>query len=216
MNDAAGTGGRLVLITGGARSGKSRLAEAMVSARGTNVLYVATAVARDREMEGRIAEHRRRRPSTWEVVEATTDPGAVLRSAAGRAPAPCGVIIDCLTVLVSNVLLGEMWLGEDDRAMDDARYSAMERKAGDCLDTVMRLIAAARSSGLFTVVVTNEVGSGIVPEYPAARLYRDVAGRANQVVAQAADEVWFVCSGIPVRLKPGPVVAGWTGGVQEP
>jgi len=201
--------GRIVLVTGGARSGKSILAERMASARGSDVLYVATAVPRDPEMARRIESHRNARPSAWRVMESPEDPGETLRAAGEATPPPCAVIVDCLTVLASNILLKDLWLTEDNREMDDALVALIEKRGEEYMAVVRRMLEEARSGGLHTLVVTNEVGLGLVPEYPAARVYRDVVGRVNQVVAAEADEVWFACSGIPLRLKPGPVISGW-------
>ncbi|MGE5484761.1 MAG: bifunctional adenosylcobinamide kinase/adenosylcobinamide-phosphate guanylyltransferase [Ignavibacteriales bacterium] len=205
----SGPAGRIVLITGGARSGKSRLAEQMASARGPDVLYVATAAARDPEMARRIACHRERRPPSWRVAESPSNPAEALRAARTAPAPPSAVIVDCLTVLVSNLLLRDLWLTEDDREMDDSLATLLENRGEECLAAVREMLEEARLGDLYTLMVTNELGLGLVPEYPAARVYRDVVGRVNQAVANEADEVWLVCSGIPVRLKPGPVVSGW-------
>ena len=200
---------RLVFITGGVRSGKSALAERMAASFGDNVLYIATARPLDSEMAGRIENHRRRRPPTWRVVEAPLDLAPALRRAVEAGGVPAAVLVDCLTVFTSNVLLGDMWLGLDDREMDVRAHDELERRGDSCVAKVGEFISEVRSRGVRAIVVGNEVGLGVVPEYPAARVYRDVAGRVNQLVAAAADEVWVAWSGIPVRIKPGPLVSGW-------
>ncbi|MCS6881032.1 MAG: bifunctional adenosylcobinamide kinase/adenosylcobinamide-phosphate guanylyltransferase [Oscillochloridaceae bacterium] len=171
---------KIVLFTGGARSGKSACAEQYATGLARPVVYLATAEARDEEMRVRIAHHRARRPSTWRTREAprqaapvlaTLDPGAV-------------VILDCLSLLVSNLLLDH----------EDNPQPVIEGE-------VAGILAQARARELTLIVVTNEVGSGLVPEYPLGRAYRDLLGRANQQVAAAAAEVYLVVCGIPIELK---------------
>ncbi|NPV71517.1 MAG: bifunctional adenosylcobinamide kinase/adenosylcobinamide-phosphate guanylyltransferase [Firmicutes bacterium] len=199
----------LVFITGGVRSGKSALGEKMAAACGREVLYIATARPLDPEMARRIENHRRRRPPAWRVVEAPFHLAPALRDSVKEGGAPSVVLLDCLTIFVSNILLGGLWLGVDDREMDERAFAELERRGDECVERVREFIAETRASSLNAVIVGNEVGLGVVPEYPAARVYRDVAGRVNQLVATSADEVWAVWSGIPVRIKPAPVVSGW-------
>jgi len=170
---------RLVLVTGGARSGKSRFAEQRLGelAPGGPWRYVATAEALDDEMRARIAHHRARRGERWRTVEA---PRAL--ADAVRAPAEAAVLVDCITLWLSNGML--------DGAADDALLAA----AGE-------VAAAARESGVPVVFVTNEVGGGIVPEHALARRFRDVAGWVNQRLAAACDEVFLVAAGLPLRLR---------------
>jgi len=170
---------RLVLVTGGARSGKSRFAEQRLGelAPGGPWRYVATAEALDDEMRARIAHHRARRGERWRTVEA---PRAL--ADAVRAPAEAGVLVDCVTLWLSNLMLGG--------AADDALLAAADEVA-----------AAARQSGVPVVFVTNEVGGGIVPEHALARRFRDVAGWVNQRLAAACDEVFLVAAGLPLRLR---------------
>lgn len=164
------------LIIGGARSGKSRLAEERAAASGLAVTYVATATAGDAEMAERIAEHRARRPTEWRTVEAGPELGAVL--AAQCEPGRL-VLVDCLT----------LWLGA---LIDDPDALARER-AG--------LLAAVEQARGPVILVSNEVGLGIVPANAAARTFRDEAGRLNQAVAAACDRVTFVAAGLPLTLK---------------
>jgi adenosylcobinamide kinase/adenosylcobinamide-phosphate guanylyltransferase len=170
------------LVTGGARSGKSRHAERLAAQLGgTDVLYIATAEGLDDEMQQRIALHRQRRPSGWRTVESYRNPGAVLRESTSSV-----VLLDCLTLLASNVYLSTADPAEAALAVQD-EVSAL-------------LNAAAQASGEL-IVVTNEVGMGIVPETALGRGFRDALGCANQQVALAATTVTLLISGIPLTIK---------------
>ncbi len=170
----------IIVFTGGARSGKSVNAERYAALQRTPVVYVATAEARDPEMEDRIALHRVRRPGEWQTLEVPLEVGAALREVAVGTV----VLLDCLTLLVSNVLL----------AHEADPEPAVDRE-------IAELLATARERDLVLIVVTNEVGMGLVPEYPLGRVYRDLLGRATQRIAAAADEVYLVIAGIVVELR---------------
>jgi adenosylcobinamide kinase / adenosylcobinamide-phosphate guanylyltransferase len=185
---------RLTLVLGGARSGKSSYAEALAAERsmehGGGVLYVATAEAWDDEMHRRIAAHKAQRPAHWRTVEAPRHPGAAVRAAWDEQDGPPTVVlVDCLTLLANNVLIT---LPED--AAEAAATAAL-------MEEVDELLAAWDACGGEWIVVSNEVGLGIVPAYPLGRLYRDALGRANQRVAAMADTVVFMVAGIPMRVK---------------
>lgn len=165
----------LTFVLGGARSGKSTHAEKLVSARAAPWTYIATAQAYDGEMRQRIAEHRARRGEGWETVEAPSDlVGALQAVPDGRA-----VLVDCLTLWLTNHMLAD-----SDVAAESARLAEI----------------LARPRGPW-VVVSNEVGLGIVPDNALARRFRDAAGRLNQEVAAAADTVLMMVAGLPLKVK---------------
>jgi adenosyl cobinamide kinase/adenosyl cobinamide phosphate guanylyltransferase len=171
---------QLVLILGGARSGKSRYAQELAPQLGARVAYLATAEARDDEMQTRIANHRAERPVDWQTLEAARAVGATL----ARTQADV-VILDCLTLLVTNVMLAA------EEADQPARVN----------DEVVKLLAAYRAGNFSLVIVSNEVGMGIVPDNALARAYRDLLGAVNQHIARVADSVVLMVAGLPMRVK---------------
>jgi adenosylcobinamide kinase/adenosylcobinamide-phosphate guanylyltransferase len=175
----------LTFVLGGARSGKSAYAETWGAAQPGRVLFVATAQAFDDEMRERIAVHRAARPPHWTTLEAPLDAGAAIR-VAGEYDA---VIVDCMTLLASNALLAL----PDNCTQDEANAAVMREADG--------LLLACATSGAAWLVVSNEVGMGIVPPTRLGRFYRDALGRANQRLAAAADEVSLFVAGLPWRLK---------------
>lgn len=181
--------GEVLFVTGGARSGKSRFAERLAADGAAPVTYIATLEALDEEMADRIERHRDDRPAGWSTIEEPRDPGAAL----ARVDAGTTVLLDCLSLWVSNRLLE---LGDAPSAADAA---ALEVTLVGELD---RLLAQARSRGGSTIVVTNEVGSAVVPPSVLGRVYRDLLGRVNQRAATAADRAWLVVAGRPLELGP--------------
>jgi adenosylcobinamide kinase/adenosylcobinamide-phosphate guanylyltransferase len=180
----------LILVTGGARAGKSTFAEALAhQLAGDNVCFVATAEALDADMAARIAAHRAARPAGWLTLEAPRNVAGVLEEHGGWVIPYNAVLIDCLTLLVSNVLLSS---AEDVGVMDV--WPAVEAE-------VAGIVRFARGAASTTIVVTNEVGLGVVPPTPLGRVYRDLLGKANQLLAAATDEVYLVVAGIPVEIK---------------
>lgn len=190
---------KLIMITGGARSGKSSLAEKMAAELGENVLYIATAKPIDEEMVNRIKKHRESRPSHWETLEAYKKFDTVLHH---RLDAKSAVLLDCITIMVSNLML-EYDNGE---GLYDTDWDSLTPEQIDGIEQSIRqevegLITTAKDSNIPFIFVTNEVGLGVVPPYSMGRDYRDIAGRVNQQLAQAADEVYFCVSGIPMKIK---------------
>jgi len=179
------------LILGGARSGKSRHAQTLAerAADGRPVLFVATAQAGDDEMAARIARHRSDRPAHWRTIEEPLDVAGVLRRERDAAV----ILIDCLTFFVTNHML---------RAGDAAHCDADVWDEAGAGAAVSDLLNAARQSPALVLLVSNEVGMGMVPGTALGRAWRDAAGRANQSAAAAADEVVFLVAGLPLRVKP--------------
>ncbi|MBS0565379.1 MAG: bifunctional adenosylcobinamide kinase/adenosylcobinamide-phosphate guanylyltransferase [Proteobacteria bacterium] len=167
--------GKTILITGGARSGKSVIAETKALSLGPRPVYVATAEIRDAEMAARVAAHRARRGSEWSDHPEPLDLAAALRATDGQGPR----LVDCLTLWLSNLMLS----GRD--------WQAVARD----------LCAALPGQRDPVVIVTNEVGAGIVPDNRLARDFRDAAGEINQRVAAVADEVILAVAGLPLKVK---------------
>ncbi len=192
--------GSLVLITGGARSGKSTFAEKLALQSGKELIYLATARVEDEEMKERVATHKKRRPANFRTVEEPEQPHLILEKEAqpGRL-----LLIDCLTLLVSNLILSELDREGAIRQGEDifADEKVLEKAGRQSLVYITTLAQAAVKSPADLIVVTNEVGMGVVPDYPLGRIFRDYSGRANQVMAEAADQVWLVVCGIPQRFK---------------
>lgn len=178
--------GKIVLVTGGARSGKSLFAENYANKVGKSIAYIATAQIFDDEMRYRVALHKKRRPENWRTFEAPFDAEEAMKEAVACNDT---VLFDCLTIYTSNMLLA---YGEgDDYA---GRYEKI-------MDKIQQLLESADSGSATVIFVTNEVGQGIVPDNALAREYRDLAGLVNQKVASRAAEVYLSVSGIAVDIK---------------
>jgi adenosylcobinamide kinase/adenosylcobinamide-phosphate guanylyltransferase len=167
----------VTLILGGARSGKSRYAERLVENAASRGTYCATAEAGDAEMAARIAAHRARRGPFWRTVEAPLALASTIAAAGPEGP----VLVDCLTLWLSNLLMAGK--------QPDAEAGVLCRALHDAVGPV--------------VLVSNEVGMGLVPETPLGRHFRDAAGRLNQEIAALADHVVFIAAGLPLVLKEG-------------
>jgi adenosyl cobinamide kinase/adenosyl cobinamide phosphate guanylyltransferase len=191
--------GTLTLLIGGVRAGKSRRAVALANERAADgrVLFVATAQPLDDEMASRIAAHQRERPPHWDTLESPLDLARDIERAWRQAPTRHGVlVVDCLTLWVSNVLLA---------VPDDADADAeLVSRAVPFIDVLTR----SAQDGAHVIVVTNEVGLGIVPPTSLGRRYRDALGRVNQLVADAATDVWLMVAGLELPLKAGGALPG--------
>jgi adenosylcobinamide kinase/adenosylcobinamide-phosphate guanylyltransferase len=178
MTKAEALHGRLTLVLGGARSGKSRYAESLIEKLPKPHVYVATAEARDAEMTDRIATHRARRGAGWQTVEAPHD----LAAAIGKAPRGAALLIDCLTLWLSNRMLAEADMESEIEALD-------------------KTLAAYDGT---IILVANEVGSGIVPDNALGRRFRDLQGILNQRIAARAGNVILMVAGLPLLVKEHP------------
>jgi adenosylcobinamide kinase/adenosylcobinamide-phosphate guanylyltransferase len=173
---------RLILVIGGARSGKSSFAQKLAHEEEGRKVFIATAQAGDDEMKLRIENHRRERPDSWHTIE---EPCRLLQALDGCVGTCEVVLIDCIGLWISNLLLAD----------------ATER---EILEDVDAVLARCRTSGTCVIMVSNETGMGIVPDNKLSRLFRDVLGKANQELASAADEVFIIVAGIPLQLKGKP------------
>jgi adenosylcobinamide kinase / adenosylcobinamide-phosphate guanylyltransferase len=179
--------GRLLLVLGGARSGKSAYAQRLAQQLGgDHVLFVATAEAWDEDMAQRIAQHRQERPTAWRTLETPRQVGHAIALYLHDTPV---VLVDCLTLLVSNTLLH---CGESPDPV--AAEVAVQEE-------VSALVQTCQTTAATYIMVSNEVGLGLVPDNPLGRLYRDLLGRANQALAARAEAVYFMVAGLPVDVK---------------
>ena len=175
---------RTIFITGGARSGKSSFAEKKTLRFGTPLGYLATAQTLDSEMDERVRHHRERRGSEWHTIEEPLDLTGALGRCDGQYKA---ILVDCLTLWLSNLLFKYENTEEDVEGRINEEVELLK-------NTLQQMVTPV-------ILVSNEVGQGIVPENALARMFRDIAGRTNQTLAAAADEVHVVISGIPLQLK---------------
>jgi len=182
---------KIILILGGARSGKSLFAQQLATELGERVLFIATGAPLDEEMRRRIAHHRRARPGHWRTVEASRGIAQAIKEHRGDADV---VIMDCLSLLVANLISPT----HDAVELEKVNYDAVEKEMSAELEG---LVTLAEDLPLRLIIVSNEVGMGLVPVYPVGRAYRDLLGRANQFIARHADRVYLVVAGIPLELK---------------
>jgi len=176
---------KITLILGGARSGKSSYAEQVAAEQNESVLYIATAEAKDADMAQRIANHQASRPTHWHTVEAPQQIAITLQS---RKTLPAIWLLDCLTLLVSNILLSQ-------------EEAPLETISAAVQAEIEALLTLQRQHEARLIIVSNEVGLGLVPAYQLGRIYRDLLGRANQQLAAQADRVLFMVAGIPMTVK---------------
>jgi len=184
---------KIILITGGARSGKSTYAEKLAMEENTKVLYVATSIPFDDEMKERVKKHRSRRPSNWDTFEGYKDLKNIFTNQSLEFNV---VLLDCITIMVTNLILEK--IGENIEIFSEEELNQIER---EILKEIADFLDAAMATTKSIILVTNEVGLGIVPEYKLARFFRDIAGRVNQYIASRAEEVFLVVCGIPVKVK---------------
>jgi len=182
---------KAVLILGGARSGKSRFAQELARNAGVPVLFVATAEAGDEDMRQRIDKHRKARPPQWRTLEATEHLGNRITQEAGVAGI---VMVDCITLLVSNI-----FSRHSEQDLEQIEESVLEEEVAA---EINELITCVKKVDAGFIIVSNEVGLGLVPDNHIGRLYRDLLGKVNQMLAQCADEVYLLVAGLPLKIKP--------------
>ncbi|WP_432401710.1 bifunctional adenosylcobinamide kinase/adenosylcobinamide-phosphate guanylyltransferase [Wukongibacter sp. M2B1] len=184
---------RIVLVTGGARSGKSSFAEKLVTDLGEKIGYIATAIPFDEGMKDRIKKHRQSRPNEWTTYEIYKD---IYKSISEISEKHDAILLDCITILVTNLMFENNEINWEEISRN--RIDEIEE---DIKEQMQLLIKEVRFTKMKCVLVTNELGMGIVPENRLSRIFRDIAGRINQFVAENADEVYFAVSGIPMKIK---------------
>lgn len=184
--------GRLILVSGATRSGKSSFAETQAEKLDKPVAYLATAEALDLEMHNRIEHHQRRRNPAWKTFEEPYEIDKVINDNQEKYPI---WVLDCITLYISNLLFAQIGEVEGDNFVADHINEHILKK-------IDNLIAIINNANIDIFIVTNEIGWGLVPPDPISRLYRDIVGRVNQKLADAANEVYIVMLGIPVKIKP--------------
>lgn len=180
---------RLILVLGGVRSGKSSYAASLAQESKHPVTYIASGAASDSEMKRRIEEHKKARPKNWLIIEANGEVIEALKRADQDGDL---IILDCLTMFVGELI--DRYQIPDDNLVD----KKIEEEICKQVDELLNVISKLKSS---IIVVSNEVGMGVIPPYPSGRLFRDLTGHVNKKLAQQADEVIMLVAGIPTKLK---------------
>ncbi|NLM44349.1 MAG: bifunctional adenosylcobinamide kinase/adenosylcobinamide-phosphate guanylyltransferase [Clostridiales bacterium] len=185
--------GKCILVTGGARSGKSSFSEKKADSYGNKVVYIATAVPFDDEMKERIKKHKESRNPKWMTVESYKNIDEIINKYGQDYKC---FLLDCITVMITNQLLEFFHYDVEHFSVDDC-----DKAENHIKEQIIKMMNAIEESKADAILVTNEVGWGIVPDNPISRLFRDISGRINQIIAQRAEEVYLTVSGIPVRIK---------------
>ena len=185
---------RIVLIIGGARSGKSTFAEHLAASSGKRVAFIATATASDADMQVRIARHRASRPSEWITIEEPLNLVKAVQEASNKADV---ILLDCMTLWLSN------WMGQQEYRDEGDDVFLKNNSTESALAIIEALLAIVKTlnASKTLIIVTNEVGLGIVPMHPVSRVYRDVLGWVNQRIAQDAERVYLMIAGLAVDIK---------------
>lgn len=184
----------LVLVTGGARSGKSSFAEEIMLKLEGQKLYIATAIPFDEEMKERIQKHQSSRPADWETYEGYKNLDLVIKD---KVPKVQGILLDCVTLWLTNLLFDYAGATDLD-ALDQDAICHLEQQI---LLELQKFLDEVKKTEATVVLVTNEIGMGIVPENKLSRIFRDLQGRMNQLLGKASDEVYLVVCGIPMAIK---------------
>lgn len=181
----------LTLVTGGARSGKSSFAEEIVKENGKNIVYIATSIPFDEGMKSRIKKHRESRPNSWYTIERYKNFNHILEDEKFKNADT--VILDCITIMVSNLIL-EKNIDFDNTTMD--KIDMIEEEILVEINELLNVLNGKRA-----ILVTNEVGMGLIPSYKLGSIFRDIAGRVNQYIAKKSNEVYLIVSGLPMKIK---------------
>jgi len=198
---------QFTFITGGARSGKSHFAELLAAHAKRPVIYIATAQIWDEEMAHRVKKHQQQRPSTWRLIEEPLNISDTLLQLKDEDGI---ILLDCVTLWLTNLLLAGQAQPTTPSSPTGEEFPLSPQNDHDSfnnqlepqiLDIVKDVAQLAREIKPQVIFVSNEVGQGIVPEYPLSRAYRDLAGRSNQILAQSADQVYMVVAGFPMEIK---------------
>lgn len=185
--------GKIIYVSGGARSGKSGFAEEYTEERYSKKIYLATGIAFDDEMQDRITKHKRRRGKNWKTIENYKNIPTLLK---GHIEGYDVILLDCLTNMVTNYMILD-----NDRDWDNTSMVEVDKIKKFIINEVVAILDFVKESPVDMVVVTNELGMGLVPDNHLGRYFRDIAGKINQIVAKEAQEGYFVVSGIPMKLK---------------
>lgn len=183
---------KLVLVTGGSRSGKSTFAEGLCINQNNSTAYIATSTPFDEEMKDRVRKHKESRPDTWHTYEIYKDIYSIIESISSKHET---VILDCITLLVNNLMFE---YGIDFENTTSSETNKMETYIKN---QVEKMVNEIEKTDLYFVIVTNELGMSLVPDNKLCRVYSDIVGRINQYISSKADEVYFVVSGIPMKIK---------------
>lgn len=183
---------KIIMVTGGARSGKSDFAESLCKNQSERVTYIATSIPFDDGMKDRVKNHRLKRPSNWKTHEAYKDIYKDIKDISKNSDVS---ILDCITLLVNNLMF------DFNIDFDTCSMEKINEVQDYILNQIEKLIYEIKESNLYFVFVTNEIGLGVVPSNKLTRIYMDIAGKVNQKLASLADEVYFVVSSIPMKIK---------------
>ncbi|KPU27724.1 cobinamide kinase [Caloranaerobacter sp. TR13] len=182
-----------ILITGGARSGKSTLAERLAKELGKNVVYIATAIPFDEGMIDRIEKHKNSRPKEWATIEKYKSFDELINNK-DFIKADI-ILLDCITLMITNLLL------ESGLDFDRCSMSDVEKVEKNIIDEIEKMLFTIEKFNKRLIIVTNEVGMGVVPTFRLGNIFRDIAGRVNQYLAKQAQDVYLTVSGIPIKIK---------------
>lgn len=185
--------GKIIYITGGARSGKSSFAEELIKERYSSKIYLATAIPFDDEMKDRIEKHKKQRGKNWKTIENYKNIAKILKNHIDGYDV---ILLDCITNMVTNLMIMEEKYDWDNITMKEV--DAVREKITDEIESVIEFV---KENNIDMVAVSNEVGLGLVPSTPLGRHFRDIGGKINQIMAQASEEAYLVVSGLKVKLK---------------